>query len=497
MRKSSRIDLRTLDALSAAIAIIDGEGVIIAVNEAWRAFAAANHPNPELVCEGANYLAVCDSARGPDAALATEVAAALRAMARGERGSLCVEYPCHSPDAQRWFCARATIFPGDRRARIVIAHEDITERKLAELQLRKSEHRYRGLFENSILGISETDVDGRLVSVNPAFARLYGFESPDQVIREVADVGSKLYDDPERRTGVLAELAKKGYIEPKQVSVRRRDGTGFPILVSAWELRSEEGELLGYQANHIDISQLKRAEDELRASREQMRALASRAQSAFEEERTSIARTIHDLLSQTLTRLKIDLIWLQRRLERPDGTSATRSLIPRVAEMAGMADEAVATVQRIATELRPAVLDSMGLGAALAWLAWDLQKRDEIACRARVPEGDIPIDRAVATAAFRIAQESLANVVRHSRATEAEIELTAGSEQLVLRIRDDGIGIDRAKLTDPFSIGLAGMRERAALQGGRLEILSEPGSGTIVEARFPLNRPASPAEGGL
>jgi signal transduction histidine kinase len=270
--------------------------------------------------------------------------------------------------------------------------------------------------------------------------------------------------------------------------VRRRDGSTFCVLVSVREIRDESGTLVGHQANHIDISERKRVEDELRASHEQMRTLASRAQATMESERASIARRIHDLLSQTITRLKIDLVWLQRRLDNADQAQPARVLTPRVAEMIGMADEAVSAVQRIATELRPAVLDSLGLSAALVWLAWDFQKHSEIACRAFVPEGELKVDKEVATAAFRIAQESLANVVRHSQAMEVEIHLLTESDSIILSIHDDGIGIDPGRLRNPLSIGIAGMRERARLVGGSLEILSRPASGTTVEASLPLAR---------
>jgi len=475
-----------LNALSSSIAIIDECGLIIAVNKAWRTFAEANHPQPSLVCEGANYLEVCDSAQGPEEAQAAGFAAAVRAMLKGERDFFGLEYPCHSPDVQRWFCARATIFSGEERL-VVITHETITERKLAELRLEESEKRYRGLFENSLLGISETDAEGRLIRGNRAYARLYGYRDFEEMNGEI-EYASQLYSDPGDRKAVLEILAAQGCLEPREMLVRRRDGSTFCVLVSVREIRDESGTLVGHQANHIDISERKRVEDELRASHEQMRTLASRAQATMESERASIARRIHDLLSQTITRLKIDLVWLQRRLDNADQAQPARVLTPRVAEMIGMADEAVSAVQRIATELRPAVLDSLGLSAALVWLAWDFQKHSEIACRAFVPEGELKVDKEVATAAFRIAQESLANVVRHSQAMEVEIHLLTESDSIILSIHDDGIGIDPGRLRNPLSIGIAGMRERARLVGGSLEILSRPASGTTVEASLPLAR---------
>jgi PAS domain S-box-containing protein len=495
MIKSSDFASSALDALSSSISIIDGDGFIIAVNKAWRSFAEANHPQPELVCEGANYFEVCDSAQWPDAAQAAEFAAALRAMISGECAEFNIEYPCHSPGVQRWFCARATIFPGEGSRRLVVAHETITERMLAELELRESEKRYRGLFENSMLGISVTNLEGRLIRANSAYARLYGYESAEEMLREVHDVGLQLYADLEDRKEVLRTLAEDGYMGPREIRVRRRDGSTFHVLVSVREIRDEAGELRGYQADHIDISERKRVEDELRASREQMRSLASRAQATMESERASIARRIHDILSQILTRLKIDLVWLQRRLEKSEQLPSPQAIVPRIAEMIGMTDEAVSTVQRLATELRPAVLDSLGLGAALTWLAWDFQKHGEIACRAFVPEGELEVDKDVATAAFRIAQESLTNVARYSRATGVEIHLLRESESIILSIHDNGVGLDPEKSRDPLSIGIAGMRERARLAGGSLDILSGPASGTTVEASLPLGR-SDPRPGG-
>jgi PAS domain S-box-containing protein len=477
-----------LDALTASIAVVDAAGLIVAVNKPWRDFALANHPSPRSVCEGADYLGVCDSAQGPEAGQAAEFAAGLRAVIGGELDSLSLEYPCHSPEEERWFCARATPLPQGVPARAVIAHETITARVRAERALREGERQFRAFFENSMLGISETRPDGRLIRANPAYARLFGYKSAEEMIADITDVGLELYADPRERGEVLKILEDKGFLEAREIRARRRDGSVFHVLVSAREMRGDAGELQGYQADHLDLSERKQAEAALIASREQMRALASRAQAASEEERTSTARKIHDLLSQTMTRLKIDLVWLLRRLESADEGLRAEVLRPRVAEMIGMADQAVSTVQRIATELRPAVLDSLGLCASLEWLARDFWEHFETTCRAFVPESEPLIDKDSATASFRIAQESLTNVARHSRATEVEISLLEEEGLLVLRIHDNGMGIEPEKLRNPFSIGLAGMRERALLLGGSLDILSAPGAGTTVEARLPLAR---------
>ena len=154
--------------------------------------------------------------------------------------------------------------------------------------------------------------------------------------------------------------------------------------------------------------------------------------------------------------------------------------------MTGIADAAIESVQRIATELRPAVLDSLGLSAAVEWQAHDFQARSGIACHADAPEDELPVDRDSATAAFRILQESLTNVLRHAKATRVDILLEQDADRLVLRVQDNGCGMRSETLNDPMSIGLAGMRERALLLGGQLEIRSQPGSGTTVDVRLPL-----------
>lgn len=224
---------------------------------------------------------------------------------------------------------------------------------------------------------------------------------------------------------------------------------------------------------------------ELRVSQENLRALAARLLVVREEERTFLAREIHDVLAQDLTRLKIDLVWLQRRLAKLGKGAGAGSLTARVAEMDQMVARVLHGVQRIATGLRPVVLDSLGLCAAVEWQARDFQNHSKIQCRASVPVDELAAGRDAATAVFRILQESLTNVQRHARATRVEISLCHEAGQLMLRVEDNGCGIRAKQLRDPRSIGLLGMRERALLLGGQLEIRSHPSAGTVIEMRVP------------
>jgi signal transduction histidine kinase len=240
---------------------------------------------------------------------------------------------------------------------------------------------------------------------------------------------------------------------------------------------------------HENITQRERAEQALRTSREQLRALAGRLQVAREEERSRVAREIHDVLAQELTRLNLDLNWLRGHLLKPDRTASVKELDARLREMSQTVDSAIDCVQRIATELRPVVLDSLGLSAAVEWQARDFHARNGIECSTTLRALELVPSRDTATAAFRILQESLTNVSRHAGATRVDILLEQSGADLVLRVRDNGRGIPPDAASDPRSVGLAGMRERALLLGGQFEVRGRPGLGTTVEVHLPLPPP--------
>ena len=242
----------------------------------------------------------------------------------------------------------------------------------------------------------------------------------------------------------------------------------------------------------MDITDLKRAETELRSSREELRALTARIQVAREEERTHVAREIHDVLAQEITGLKIELGWLGRRLAKPVGTRQRKILLEKVEALMRLTDQVSRSAQRIATDLRPVVLDSLGVCAATEWVAADFHKRTKIRCKTDVPDPNLVLDRDQSTALFRILQESLTNIVRHAAATQVEIRLEREASEVVLTIRDNGCGIREGDLEQSHSLGLLGMSERAALLGGSCTIRPQAGGGTLVEARLPLAAKANP-----
>ena len=217
------------------------------------------------------------------------------------------------------------------------------------------------------------------------------------------------------------------------------------------------------------------------AARQQLRDLTAYLQTAREEERTRIAREIHDELGQTLTALKFDLSWLTKRLPRDNPDLAERAAV-----MSGLIDETIHTVRRVATELRPGLLDDLGLAAALEWQAQEFAERTGIACELRLGDEDVAIERNLATAVFRIFQETLTNIARHAAASKVQVEMERTAGELLLVVQDDGLGIAEEQAADHKSLGLMGMRERARALGGEVAFYGTPGEGTTVILRMPL-----------
>jgi len=232
-----------------------------------------------------------------------------------------------------------------------------------------------------------------------------------------------------------------------------------------------------------------RAEEKLQRSHDQLRALTGHLQFVREEERARIAREVHDELGQALTGIKLDLSWLAGH--RLVGSSALRS---KIKEMAAHIDATILSVRRIATELRPGVLDNLGLAAAIEWQAADFQSRSGIRCVVKVGAIEANLNQDFSTVCFRIFQETLTNIIRHAKATWVEVRLAQDGHDLILTVRDNGRGITEREVVHNQSIGLIGMKERAAQLGGEVYFSGLPGRGTTVTMRVPLP-PSEPHRG--
>ncbi|MBX3331248.1 MAG: PAS domain S-box protein [Nitrospira sp.] len=367
---------------------------------------------------------------------------------------------------------------------------DITERKLVEEALRKSEERYRSIFENAIEGIFQTTPDGKYVAVNPALARIYGYDSPDDMIATVTNLAGHLYVDPGRRDEFIRLMQEQERVTGFEVLVYRKDGNWIWVSEGARALHDPAGALAGYEGTVEDVTERKLGEARLRATLEELRMLSERLATVREEEQTRIARELHDELGVGLTCLKVDLSRLRTIMGEPPGARARKKMEDKIRSMVEQVDATVASVQRIATELRPSILDDLGLVAAIEWQCLDFQQRTGIPCTCVSSADDIAMEPEQATSLFRICQEALTNTTRHAQATAIQVLIRQLDDNLLLAIQDDGVGIPPEKLTESTSLGLLGMRERAASLGGEVTIVGLPGKGTTVTVRVPLSSTA-------
>ena len=366
---------------------------------------------------------------------------------------------------------------------LLVASLDITDRKRAEDELRESRERYKALFEHSFAGICRSTRDGRILECNEAMAKMFGYDSPE----ELRQVGAwDLHFDAADRDAALREINARGRLQNFERLMRKKDGTPIWTLSNATLLEQGPSQEPVLEGVILDITERKVAEEELSRSREQLRAISARVEVVREEERKAIAREIHDELGQLMTGLKLDIAWIDKRVRVTTDENLREQLRPKMIEMASLLETTIQTVRTIASQLRPGALDALGLVAAIQWQAKEHAQRLGIRFEmqlCREPQG-LSIERA--TAIFRIFQEIMTNVARHASASLVRIELSEADRWLTLCVSDDGVGIPPGKIQDPTSLGLLGMRERVLLFGGELSIEPRPESGTRVCVRLPL-----------
>jgi signal transduction histidine kinase len=309
------------------------------------------------------------------------------------------------------------------------------------------------------------------------------------LIAEISNIATEVYVDPGRRDEFVRLMQEQEEISGFEALVYRKDGRFIWISESVRAVRDSSGVLVGYEGTVEHITERKLAEERLRATLDQVRTLSGRLATVQEEERTRIARELHDELGVGLTCLKIDLSRLTAIVGNGISADARANLDDKVRSMVEQIDMTIASVQRLVTELRPAVLDDLGLVAAIEWQCQDFQKRTGIPCTCVTSADDIPMDPERATALFRICQEALTNTVRYAQATAVTIKLEARNDFLQLVVADNGVGIPDTKVSDRRSLGLLGMKERVALFGGELTIQGIPEKGTTITVYLPLRQP--------
>ncbi len=358
----------------------------------------------------------------------------------------------------------------------IVILRDVTERKRVEAALRDNERRYRTLFSKATDGILLLDTEGNVADANDAFARMHGY-----AIDELLEMNLRELDTPETLALANGRIGKilAGETVGFEVEHFHKDRHIVPLDVAASAI-DIDGELY-VLAFHRDITERRRAEQEIKRSQQELRGLSKAANEALEAERRRTARELHDELGQSLTALKMDLETLRSIL--PPGQP---ELGERTQAMHALLDGTIAATRRIAADLRPLMLDDLGLAAALDWLTHNFSKHTGIATDLIIDDSVAQVPEPIASALYRITQESLTNVAKYAQATTAEIRLERDGEWVQLRVRDNGRGIEPADQDKRGAFGLLGIRERVSLLGGDVMIKGARGQGSEVRARIPL-----------
>ncbi len=359
-------------------------------------------------------------------------------------------------------------------------------RRLAEEARRLSQQRFEAVALAATDAIWDLNLETGIIWWGDGMHKLFGYP-PDEVSSKLEWWVERLHPDDKQR--VLAAIQEAGERGGRTWSgsyrFRRKDGSYATVIDRGFILKDHAGKAVRLVGGISDVTEQRKAEQVLERSRRQLRGLSARLQSVREQERARLSREIHDELGQVLTALKINLDWLERKLGVRDHDPSLNPLLDRVVESAEITDSAISSVQRIAVDLRPSSLDNLGLSAALGHEAHRFQQRTNIACHLKLPEERLGLPNDAATAIFRIFQEALTNVARHAQATEVRATLQADADEVALMVEDNGPGIRPEALADKKSLGLLGMRERAAVLGGRVVIEPLQPHGTRVTAHLP------------
>jgi signal transduction histidine kinase len=467
---------QTLDSLSAHIAILDESGEIIAVNRVWRAFAEANGGDPGRVSEGANYLRACESATGRNTEDAAAFAKGIRAVLSGRRESFEMEYPCHSPTERRWFIGRVTPYFCNEKPWAVVAHENITERKIAEEALQDQKVLLETILGQAADAIMVCDDKGRFTFANAA-ARHMALLDPEgttlDITPEVWGVahypnGSRI---PREEWSIARALRGETTIG-REARMVRPDGSHYDVLISAAPLNNADGELVGAVAGLLDITEHKQAEEERDRLRHQ--EIEARTQ---REERRRIARDLHDVVLQDLSGA---LQSLRLTHLRAKGLGMNLDL-----------EEELEALGRATSGLRSAMYDLRHekersfVKSVESLVELNRQLTPERKIALAIGEGfREAFPQEVGVELLRVLREALTNVRRHSRARSVEVRLQTEGEMLMAEVTDDGRGFDPEAAQG--GVGLVGMSERVEGLGGKIEVRSPPGGGTKVMVRVPL-----------
>ena len=342
--------------------------------------------------------------------------------------------------------------------------------------LKRSGDRMAGLLDSAMDAVITVDAAQVIVVYNRAAERIFGWPATAMMGQLLSRLIPSRYQDTHGRhiqrfgaTGVTSRRMGGSAL----VYGQHADGHEFPLDASISQLDTPEGKL--FTVILRDVSERVKAQEELAV-------FASEASAVREQEKKRIARELHDDLAQSITALKMDTIWVRDHL-----ASHPEQAVERLAGMLAMLDESAASTRRIAADLRPLLLDDLGLQPAIEWLTQNFTQRTGVACTLDADE-ELALPEPYATAVFRIVQESLVNIAKHAKASRVHVSVSRTPSHVAMRVRDNGQGFDAAAPRKSNSLGLAGIRERGSMLKGTVRIDSQPGGGTTIQADIPVRQ---------
>ena len=371
------------------------------------------------------------------------------------------------------------------------------EHRLAQETLQANEKLLSGITSSLGEGLLVMNDEGTLLFMNPEAERLLGWteselfgKDANRIIHSQKRDGAPM---PEGECGILGVIKNGGVFKTSEDVFICKNGAHIPVSLIATAIK-ENSKAVASVVVFQDVSQRKQAERDLLESREQLRELSSYLQTVREEERTRIARELHDELGQMLTAVKLDAMWLDKHMSGEE-----QKIRDKIGSMTLLIDETLDAMRRVAADLRPVMLDDLGMVAAIEWLTQEFATRTgintlleqdmgqaEFGCGGSCEKENCKLDAAVATAAFRIAQECLTNIARHAQAKNVKVFLKCRDGKLMMWVTDDGKGIETGVGNTNKSYGIIGMQERAIGLGGKMSVSGSPGKGTSVEIVLPV-----------
>ncbi len=360
---------------------------------------------------------------------------------------------------------------------------DLTARRKAEQEMKTSNERFKLVSKATNDIVWDWNLQTNEIWWNENYYRYLGYEQKHGA-EKIEDTWSKhIHPEDKARVekGIYDAIQKGSYYWTDDYRFFKADGSIVNIYDRGYIIFDANNKPYRMVGAMLDITKIRNAEQEVRRSQIALRQLSAHLQSIREEERTYIAREIHDELGQQLTCLKMDASWLNKKVDKSND-----DVTERIKGMIEMIDDTVKTVRRIAADLRPGILDDLGLIAALEWQCHEFEKRTGIQSHFECLSPDTDFDKNTATGVFRVYQEILTNVARHSKATAVQTKVECTDNLLILQVHDNGVGFDAAAVKEKHTLGLLGMNERVAMFNGEIDIASENGNGTIITIKAPI-----------